>query len=38
MTSLATVGIMSLGDMGLGISKLLVASNFRVLTNATGRR
>lgn len=36
--SLATVGIISIGEMGLGIAKLLVASGYRVTTNATGRR
>jgi 3-hydroxyisobutyrate dehydrogenase-like beta-hydroxyacid dehydrogenase len=36
--SLATVGIISIGEMGLGIAKLLVASGYRVTTNITGRR
>lgn len=36
--ALATLGILSIGDMGLGIAKLLVANNYRVITNATGRR
>jgi 3-hydroxyisobutyrate dehydrogenase-like beta-hydroxyacid dehydrogenase len=36
--SLATVGIISIGEMGLGIAKLLVASGYRVTTNVTGRR
>lgn len=36
--ALATLGILSLGDMGVGIAKLLTANNYRVLTNATGRR
>lgn len=35
---LAHVGILSIGDMGLGIAKLLVANNYRVITNVTGRR
>ena len=35
---LATVGIVSIGDMGLGIAKLLSAHNYRVLTNVSGRR
>jgi hypothetical protein len=35
---LATVGILSIGDMGLGIGKLLVAHEYRVVTNITGRR
>ncbi len=38
MPPLATVGILSLGDMGLGIANLLIAHNFRAVTNATGRR
>lgn len=36
--SLATLGILSIGDMGLGIAKLLVAHNYKVITNASGRR
>ena len=35
---LATVGIVSIGEMGLGIAKLLSAYNYRVLTNVSGRR
>ena len=35
---LATVGIASIGDMGLGIAKLLSAHNYTVLTNVSGRR
>lgn len=35
---MATIGIISIGEMGLGIAKLLRASGFRVVTNATGRR
>ncbi|KAH9838208.1 hypothetical protein Tdes44962_MAKER08212 [Teratosphaeria destructans] len=34
---LATVGILSIGDMGLGIAKLLKAHNYRVTTNAADR-
>ncbi|KAF2109213.1 hypothetical protein BDV96DRAFT_503126 [Lophiotrema nucula] len=38
MTSpLATVGVLSIGQMGLGIAKLLVAHNYRVLTNVSNR-
>jgi hypothetical protein len=37
-SKLATVGILSIGEMGLGIAKLLVAHDYRVLTNITGRR
>ena len=35
---LATVGIVSIGEMGLGIANLLSAHNYRVLTNVSGRR
>lgn len=38
VTSLATCGILSIGDMGLGIAKLLIANNYRVITNARDRR
>lgn len=38
MPPLATVGILSIGDMGMGIAKLLVAHNYRVVTNLEGRR
>lgn len=34
----ATVGIMSMGDMGTGIAKMLIAHNYRVFTNLQGRR
>ncbi|KAF3762434.1 6-phosphogluconate dehydrogenase C-terminal domain-like protein [Cryphonectria parasitica EP155] len=34
---LATVGILSIGDMGMGLAKLLVAKGFSVATNCTGR-
>lgn len=38
MTSpLATIGILSIGQMGLGIAKLLVAHNYSVITNAANR-
>ena len=36
--SRAVIGIISIGEMGLGIAKLLVASGYRVTTNVTGRR
>ncbi|KAF2466024.1 uncharacterized protein BDR25DRAFT_306467 [Lindgomyces ingoldianus] len=36
-TPLATVGILSIGSMGLGITKLLVANNYLVLTNVSNR-
>ena len=38
MAPLANVGILSIGDMGVGIAKLLIAHNYRVLTNIEGRR
>ncbi|CAK7225381.1 hypothetical protein SCUCBS95973_005844 [Sporothrix curviconia] len=34
---LAKVGILSIGDMGMGIAKLLVANGFPVATNVAGR-
>ncbi|KAF2435597.1 6-phosphogluconate dehydrogenase C-terminal domain-like protein [Tothia fuscella] len=34
---LANVGIISIGEMGLGIAKLLIANNYHVLTNLSGR-
>jgi hypothetical protein len=37
-STLATVGILSIGEMGLGIAKLLIAHEYRVVTNITGRR
>lgn len=36
--TLATVGVLSIGEMGLGVAKLLIAHNYRVVTNITGRR
>jgi hypothetical protein len=38
MAPLATVGILSIGDMGMGIAKLLIARNYRVVTTLEGRR
>jgi 3-hydroxyacyl-CoA dehydrogenase len=38
MAPLATVGILSIGEMGMGIAKLLIAHNYRVVTNVEGRR
>jgi hypothetical protein len=38
MPPLATVGILSIGEMGMGIAKLLIAHNYRVVTNVEGRR
>ncbi|KAI1103979.1 6-phosphogluconate dehydrogenase C-terminal domain-like protein [Jackrogersella minutella] len=34
---LAKIGIISIGDMGMGIAKLLVANGFAVATNCRGR-
>ncbi|KAI2471040.1 6-phosphogluconate dehydrogenase C-terminal domain-like protein [Annulohypoxylon bovei var. microspora] len=36
-SSLAKIGIISIGDMGVGIAKLLVANGFSVATNVKGR-
>ncbi|KAI6829158.1 6-phosphogluconate dehydrogenase C-terminal domain-like protein [Hortaea werneckii] len=33
----ATVGVISIGDMGVGIARLLIANNYRVVTNASDR-
>lgn len=33
-----SVGILSIGDMGLGMARLLQAHGYRVLTVAAGRR
>jgi 3-hydroxyisobutyrate dehydrogenase-like beta-hydroxyacid dehydrogenase len=33
-----TVGIVSIGDMGLGMAKLLKTHDYRVVTVAEGRR
>lgn len=38
MAPLATVGIISIGEMGMGIAKLLIAHDYRVVTNVVGRR
>ncbi|KAM3086609.1 hypothetical protein ACMFMG_000735 [Clarireedia jacksonii] len=37
MAPRATVGILSIGDMGMGIAKLLIAYGYRVVTNIEGR-
>ncbi|ESZ95832.1 hypothetical protein SBOR_3774 [Sclerotinia borealis F-4128] len=37
MSPLATVGIISIGEMGMGVAKLLIAHNYRVVTNVEGR-
>ncbi|MCJ1243111.1 hypothetical protein MMC30_000308 [Trapelia coarctata] len=34
---LATIGILSIGDMGRGIANLLIANGYKVLTNASDR-
>lgn len=36
--SLPKIGILSIGDMGMGIAKLLVSRGFSVATNGEGRR
>jgi len=36
--SRATLGIISIGDMGIGIAKLLIAHDYKVITNISGRR
>lgn len=33
-----SVGILSIGDMGMGIAKLLLANDYEVLTVSAGRR
>ena len=38
MPPLATIGILSIGEMGMGIAKLLIAHNYRVVMNLEGRR
>ncbi len=35
---LAKIGLLSIGDMGAGIARLLVANGFSVATNCSGRR
>lgn len=35
---LAKIGVISIGDMGMGIAKLLIANGFSVATNCKGRR
>lgn len=34
----SAIGILSIGDMGVGIAKLLIGNGFKVVTNVTGRR
>ena len=38
MPPLATIAIVSPGDMGSAIAKLLIAHNYRVVTNVSDRR
>jgi hypothetical protein len=38
MAPLATVGILSIGEMGMGIAVMLIAHNYRVVTNIDGWR
>lgn len=33
-----SVGVLSIGDMGMGIARLLKANSYRVLTVGAGRR
>src|ERR1700722_19085104 len=33
-----TIGVVSIGDMGLGIAKLLKAHEYQVITTSAGRR
>lgn len=33
-----TIGIISIGDMGGGIARLLIAHKYRVITNVSDRR
>lgn len=33
-----TIGILSIGDMGMGIAKLLLAHDYEVYTSSIGRR
>ncbi|KAH6671247.1 6-phosphogluconate dehydrogenase [Halenospora varia] len=35
--SRATVGVLSIGEMGMGVAKLLIANEYRVVTNLEGR-
>lgn len=35
---LAKIGVLSIGDMGMGIAKLLIAHGFSVATCGKGRR
>ncbi|KAK6843162.1 hypothetical protein PG987_004022 [Apiospora arundinis] len=37
LSPLAKIGILSIGDMGMGIAKLLIANGFAVATNCKGR-
>lgn len=32
------MGVLSIGEMGMGIAKLLIARGYRVVTNVEGRR
>ncbi|GAW12028.1 hypothetical protein ANO14919_013830 [Xylariales sp. No.14919] len=36
-TPIAKIGVISIGDMGMGIAKLLIANGFSVATNCKGR-
>lgn len=32
------IGLLSIGDMGVGVAKLLIAHGFLIATNISGRR
>lgn len=36
--SLGKIGILSLGDMGAGVARILAANGFQTISNCTGRR
>jgi predicted dinucleotide-binding enzyme len=38
MAARASIGIISIGEMGLGVANLLASQNYRVVTNVAGRR
>lgn len=35
---LAKIGVLSIGQMGMGVAQLLIAKGFAVATNCKGRR
>jgi hypothetical protein len=38
MVAPSAVAVLSIGDMGVGIARLLISQGFTVVTNVTGRR